>query len=55
VQALSVADVAAELARLQAAASAGRLGAADLERGTITVSNIGGGYTEEYVAGCLVE
>ncbi|KAK9827299.1 hypothetical protein WJX81_002270 [Elliptochloris bilobata] len=41
VQGRSVAGVAAELARLQAAAAAGRLGPEDLAGGTLTVSNIG--------------
>ncbi|EWC44008.1 hypothetical protein DRE_01360 [Drechslerella stenobrocha 248] len=41
VQDLSILDIAAELGRLQAAGSAGKLGAADLKGGTITVSNIG--------------
>ena len=38
---LSVADVAVELRRLQALAAANKLDRADLEGGTITVSNIG--------------
>ena len=41
VQERSVAGVAAELARLQAAASVGRIGPEDLAGGTLTVSNIG--------------
>lgn len=41
VGARSVLSIATELARLQAAATAGRLGPADLTGGTITVSNIG--------------
>ncbi|KAK6344526.1 hypothetical protein TWF696_008160 [Orbilia brochopaga] len=41
VQQLSIMEIAAELARLQAAGSAGKLGAADLKGGTITLSNIG--------------
>jgi 2-oxoisovalerate dehydrogenase E2 component (dihydrolipoyl transacylase) len=42
VAARSVLDIAAELARLQALALAGKLGLRDLSGGTITVSNIGG-------------
>ena len=41
VQERSVAGIAGELARLQAAAAAGRLKAEDLAGGTLTVSNIG--------------
>ncbi|XP_056598621.1 lipoamide acyltransferase component of branched-chain alpha-keto acid dehydrogenase complex, mitochondrial-like [Triplophysa dalaica] len=41
VQSLSVFDVAVELNRLQALGSAGQLGAADLNGGTFTLSNIG--------------
>ena len=41
VQTRSVAGVAAELARLQAAAAAGRIRPEDLAGGTLTVSNIG--------------
>ncbi|KAI5808829.1 2-oxoacid dehydrogenases acyltransferase-domain-containing protein [Peziza echinospora] len=42
VQTLSIFDIARELSRLQAAASAGKLTPADIKGGTITVSNIGG-------------
>ncbi|KAF3910224.1 hypothetical protein ABW21_db0203200 [Orbilia brochopaga] len=41
VQQLSIMEIAAELARLQTAGSAGKLSAADLKGGTITLSNIG--------------
>lgn len=41
VGARSIADIAAELRRLQAAGQANRLGPADLQGGTITISNIG--------------
>ena len=41
VERLTVLEVAAELARLQALAAEGRLGAADLSDGTFTLSNIG--------------
>ena len=41
VQERSMAGIAGELARLQAAAAAGRLKAEDLAGGTLTVSNIG--------------
>jgi 2-oxoisovalerate dehydrogenase E2 component (dihydrolipoyl transacylase) len=41
VQERSIVGIARELARLQAAAAAGRLGQADLAGGTLTVSNIG--------------
>ncbi|KAJ6259464.1 hypothetical protein Dda_5101 [Drechslerella dactyloides] len=41
VQQLSIMEIAAELARLQTAGAAGKLGAADLKGGTITLSNIG--------------
>ncbi|KAF3939423.1 hypothetical protein ABW19_dt0201626 [Dactylella cylindrospora] len=41
VQQLSIMEIAAELDRLQAARAAGKLSAADLKGGTITVSNIG--------------
>ena len=43
VQALSVAEVAAELQRLQSQAAANQLSTADITGGTITVSNIGEG------------
>ncbi|KAI1966703.1 hypothetical protein LOZ58_000191 [Ophidiomyces ophidiicola] len=53
VQARTIADIAAELGRLAGVARAGKLTAADLSGGTITVSNIGsiGG---TYVAPVLV-
>lgn len=53
VQARSILDIAAELARLSTTAKAGKLAPADLNGGTITVSNIGsiGGM---YVAPVLV-
>ncbi|KAK6353746.1 hypothetical protein TWF730_008173 [Orbilia blumenaviensis] len=41
VQQLSILEIASELGRLQAAGSAGKLSAADLKGGTITLSNIG--------------
>ncbi|KAF3158923.1 hypothetical protein TWF225_003363 [Orbilia oligospora] len=41
VQQLSILEIASELARLQAAGSAGKLTSADLKGGTITLSNIG--------------
>mmetsp|Transcript_65970 Transcript_65970/g.208832 ORF Transcript_65970/g.208832 Transcript_65970/m.208832 type:complete len:221 (-) Transcript_65970:8-670(-) len=41
VQGKSIAEIAKELARLHGAAAEGRLGPADLEGGTITISNIG--------------
>ncbi|KAK6529214.1 hypothetical protein TWF281_008397 [Arthrobotrys megalospora] len=41
VQQLSILEIASELARLQAAGSAGKLSSADLKGGTITLSNIG--------------
>lgn len=41
VQRLSILEIASELARLQAAGSAGKLSSADLKGGTITLSNIG--------------
>ena len=40
-QARSIADAAAELARLAGAAAAGALPPADVEGGTLTISNIG--------------
>ena len=43
VQTLSVAEVAAELQRLQSQAAANQLSTADVTGGTITVSNIGEG------------
>jgi 2-oxoisovalerate dehydrogenase E2 component (dihydrolipoyl transacylase) len=49
---LSVLEVAQELARLQADASAGKLGVADLKGGTFTLSNIGnlgGTYTNPVI------
>lgn len=54
VQDLSIADIAAELTRLQAAAATGKFAAADLKGGTISISNIGtvGG---TYVAPVIVE
>ena len=41
VQALSVMDIAVELARLQELGNKGSLGTADLTGGTFTLSNIG--------------
>lgn len=41
VQDLSIAEIAAELSRLQAAAATGKFAAADLKGGTISISNIG--------------
>ncbi|KAK9792978.1 hypothetical protein WJX73_005936 [Symbiochloris irregularis] len=41
VQSLSIAEITAELARLQQLAASNRISSADLSQGTITVSNIG--------------